>query len=294
MDILLAEYASAMLPDLAKEGRAMLDTLKGGFQRAGHVVHRPHVRTGDADAFCSQVQQLARSCDAGMIIAPDNILYDFTALVERHTTNLGCPAEAVKRAADKLSASRALSEGSLTVPEINPSTGPYVLKPRYGCGSEAVRVVEKFETNCVDENTLVSKFVTGDHISVSLVIGRTALPLSINKQHLRIDDAIHYVGNTTPYAVPNANHVINQAVRAAELLGCEGYVGVDIVLQPDGVVNIVDVNPRPTTAIVSVDKVMGNVADLIYKARFGQELPTRLKPHGTHTFRTDCGAASPV
>jgi hypothetical protein len=223
-----------------------------------------------------------------MIIAPDNVLYDFTALVEQHTTNLGCPAEAVRRAADKLSASLALSEGSLTVPEISPPTGPYVLKPRYGCGAEGIRVVETFEANGVDENTLISKFVTGDHISVSLIIGRTALPLSINKQHLRIDDAIHYVGNTTPYAVPYANNVITQAVRAAQLLGCEGYVGVDIVLQPDGVVNIVDVNPRPTTAIVSVDKVIGNVADLILKARFGQELPTLLTPHGTHTFRTNC------
>ena len=294
MDILLAEYASVMLPDLAKEGRAMLNTLKGGFQRAGHVVHVPHIRTGNADAFCSQVQQLARSCDAGIIIAPDNILYDFTALVERHTTNLGCPAEGVRRASDKLSASRALSKGSLIVPEINPSTGPYVLKPRYGCGAEGVRVVETFEANCVGESTLVSKFVIGDHISVSLVIGRTALPLSINKQHLRINNTIHYLGNTTPHTVPNANRVIMQAIRAAQLLGCKGYVGVDIVLQPDGVVNIVDVNPRPTTAIVSVDKVIGNVADLIFKARFGQELPTCLKPHGTHTFRTDCGTVSPV
>jgi hypothetical protein len=266
----------------------MLDTLKGGFQRSGHVVRVPHLHAGDADAFCSQVKQLARSCDAGMIIAPDNLLCDFTALVEQHTTNLGCPAEAVRRAADKLNASLALSEGSLTVPEINPSTGPYVLKPRYGCGAEGIKVVETFEANNVDENTLVSKFVTGDHISVSLVIGRTALPLSINKQHLRITDAIHYLGNTTPYAVPHANNVVTQAARAAQLLGCEGYVGVDIVLQPDGVVNVVDVNPRPTAAIVSVDKVIGNVADLILKARFGQELPALLKPHGTHTFRTDC------
>ena len=278
-----------MLPGLAEAGRAMLETLKGGFQRSGHIVRVPQLCTGDADTFCSQVEQLARSCDAGMIIAPDNVLYDFTALVEQHTTNLGCPAEAVRRAADKLSASIALSEGSLTVPEISPPTGPYVLKPRYGCGAEGIRVVETFEANCVNENTLVSKFLTGDHISVSLIIGRTALPLSINKQHLRIDDAIHYVGNTTPYAVPNANNVINQAVRAAQLLGCEGYVGVDIVLQPDGVVNIVDVNPRPTTAIVSIDKVIGNVADLILKARFGRELPTLLTPHGTHTFRTNCG-----
>jgi hypothetical protein len=289
MDILLAEYASAMLPELAKEGRAILETLRGGFQRSGHVVHVPQRCTGDPDTFCSQVKQLARSCDAGMIIAPDNVLYDFTALVEQHTTNLGCPAEAVKRAADKLSTSLALSGGLLTVPEISPATGPYVLKPRYGCGAEGIRIVSTFEANDVDENTFVSKFVTGDHISVSLIIGRTALPLSINKQHLRIDDAIHYVGNTTPYAVPNANNVITQSVRAAQLLGCEGYVGVDIVLQPDGAINIVDVNPRPTTAIVSIDKVIGNVADLILKARFGQELPTLLTPHGTHTFRTNCG-----
>ncbi|MGZ4862251.1 MAG: ATP-grasp domain-containing protein [Halobacteriota archaeon] len=289
MDILLAEYASAMLPDLAKEGRAMLETLKRGFQRSGHLVHVPQCFACDPETFCSEVKQLARSCDAGMVIAPDNVLHDFTALVEQHTTNLGCPAEAVKRAADKLSTSLALSEGLLTVPEISPATGPYVLKPRYGCGAEGIRIVETLGDNDVDENTLVSKFVTGDHISVSLIIGKTALPLSINKQHLRIDDAIHYVGNTTPYAVPNANNVITQAVKAAQLLGCKGYVGVDIVLQPDGVVYIVDVNPRPTTAIVSVDKVIGNVADLILKARFGQELPTLMTAHGTHTFRTNCG-----
>lgn len=287
MDILVAEYASVMLPDLAKEGRAMLHTLQAGFHRAGHVVHVPHLRVDNADAFFSQVKHLARSCDAGIIIAPDNVLYDFAALLEQHTTNLGCPAEAVRRAADKLCASRTFSKGSITVPEINPATGPYVLKPRYGCGAEGIRIVETFDASSVDENTLVSKFVTGDHISVSLIVGRTTLPLSINKQHLRIDGAIHYLGNTTPYAVPGANNVITQAVRAAQLLGCEGYVGVDIVLQPDGVVNVVDVNPRPTTAIVSVDKVIGNVADLIFKARSGQELPTHLKPHGTHTFRTD-------
>ena len=289
MDILLAEYASAMLPRLAEAGRAMLETLKGGFQRSGHTVHVPKRCSGDPDTFCNQVTQLAQCCDAGMVIAPDNALYDFTALVEQHTTNLGCPAEAVKRAADKLRTSLTLSEGSLTVPEISPATGPYVLKPRYGCGAEGIRIVETFEADDVDEKTLVSKFVTGDHISVSLIIGSTPLLLSINKQHLRINDAIRYVGNTTPHAVPNANNVVTQAVRAAQLLGCEGYVGVDIVLQPDGVVNIVDVNPRPTTAIVSVDKVIGNVADLILKARLGQELPTFLTPHGMHTFRTSCG-----
>jgi hypothetical protein len=294
MDILLAEYASVMMPNLAQEGYAMLSALKAGFQKGGHSVRVPQPRKGDTSAFCAQVERLARVCDAGLVIAPDRLLYDFTALVEQYTTNLGCPAEAVKKAADKLAASLMLSDGSLTVPEINPPTGPYILKPRDGCGAEGIQIVETFEPDGIDENTLVSKYVSGDHISVSLVIGKTVLPLSINKQHVHVDKTIHYLGNTTPYSVPNASEVIGQATRAAQLLGCKGYVGVDVVLQPDGVMNIVDVNPRPTTAIVSIDKVVGNVADLILKARLGQKLPTLLKPHGIHTFiKTNCGSARP-
>jgi tyramine---L-glutamate ligase len=295
MDILLAEYASVMASNLAEEGHAMLRTLEAGFQKRGHSVHVPLQRKGDASAFYAQVEQLAQVCDAGLVIAPDNLLYDLTALVEEHTKNLGCPAEAVKKAADKPTASMVLSNGSLTVPEINPRTGPYIIKPRDGCGAEGIRIVETLEPDKIDENTFISKFVSGDPISVSLVIGRTVLPLSINKQHIRIDSTIKYLGNTTPYSVPNASKVLDQASKAAQLLGCEGYVGVDIVLQPDGIVNIVDVNPRPTTAIVSIDKVIGNVADLILKARCGKKLPALLKPRGIHTFiRTNCGNDRPM
>jgi tyramine---L-glutamate ligase len=294
MDILLAEYATVMTPNLAEEGHAMLHTLKAGFQNHGHSVHMPQPRKGDAKAFYTEVEGLTQVCDAGLVIAPDKVLYEFTALVEQQTTNLGCPAEAVKKAADKLTASKELSRGSLTVPEINPPTGPYILKPRDGCGAEGIRIIEVLEPDDISENTLISKFVSGDHISVSLIIGETILPLSINKQHIRIDSTIQYLGNTTPYSVPNPSEVIDQASRAAQLLGCKGYVGVDIVLEPDGIVNIVDVNPRPTTAIISIDKVIGNVADLILKARLGKKLPALLKPHGIHTFiRTNCGSNHP-
>jgi predicted ATP-grasp superfamily ATP-dependent carboligase len=63
------------------------------------------------------------------------------------------------------------------------------------------------------------------------------------------------------------------------------------VLQPDGVANIVDVNPRPTTAIVSINKVIGNVAELILIARLGKKLPELIKSHGIHTFiTTNCGS----
>ncbi|MGZ4864776.1 MAG: ATP-grasp domain-containing protein [Halobacteriota archaeon] len=295
MDILLAEYATVMTPNLAEEGQAILHTLKEGFQIHGHSVHIPQPHKGDVNAFYTEVEELTSVSDAGLVIAPDKVLYEFTSLVEQHTMNLGCPAETVKQAADKLAASEVLLLGSLTVPEINPAKGPYITKPRHGCGAEGIRIKEVLDPDDLDENTLVSKFVSGDHVSVSLIVGKTILPLSINKQHISINSTIRYLGNTTPYSVPNSSEVIDQASRAAQLLGCKGYVGVDIVLQPDGTVNIVDVNPRPTTAIVSIDKVIGNVADLILKARLGKKMPALVKPHGIHTFmRTNCGSTNPL
>ena len=294
MDILLAEYASVMKPGLADEGLAMLRTLQEGFQKCGHTVHVPRLQRREAAAFSKHVERLAKACDAGLVIAPDRYLHDLTVLLERSTINLGCPAEGVMRAADKLTASLTLSEGSVIVPEINPATGPFVIKPRDGCGAEGIHIVHNLQDNYINENKLVTKFITGEHISVSLIIGRKVLPLSINKQHLRIDEKISYLGNTTPYYVPKAQEVIAQASKAAQLLGCEGYVGVDVVLEPDGVASVVDVNPRPTTAIISVDKVVGNVADLILKARLGQNFPTLPKSHRTHTFlRTGCVDSQP-
>lgn len=294
MDILLAEYASVMEPGLADEGLAMLRTLREGFQKCGHAVHMPRLQKRDALAFSKQVERLAKACDAGLVIAPDRLLYDLTVLLEQSTTNLGCPAEAVMKAADKLTASRMLSQGSVTVPEINPTTGPYIIKPRDGCGAEGIQILQTLEDYHIVENELVSKFILGEHVSVSLMIGRKVLPLAINKQHLRIDEKISYLGNTTPYDVPNARELIAQASAAAQLLGCKGYVGIDIVLEPDGAINVVDVNPRPTTAIVSIDKVLGNMADLILKARLGLDLPTLPKPRGRHTFvRTSCVYSQP-
>jgi hypothetical protein len=289
MDILLAEYASVVEPRLADEGCAMLHTLQEGFQKCGHVVHVPRIRRREAAAFSKHVERLAKVCDAGLVIAPDKFLYDLTVLLESCTMNLGCPAEAVMKAADKLTTSLTLSEGLVPVPEINPATGPYIIKPRDGCGAEGIHIVQNLVDNYIAENVVVSKFIKGEHISVSLIIGRKVLPLSINKQHLRIDDSISYLGNTTPFDVPNPQEVVAQASKAAQLLGCEGYAGVDIVLGSDGVINVVDVNPRPTTAIISVDKVVGNVADLILKARLGQDLPMLPKSRGRHTFvRTSC------
>jgi len=290
---MVAEYASQMLPELAVEGAAILHTLQTGFRACGHKVHMPGYRGTDEHEFRKHIVRTAQMCDAAIVVAPDHLLYDLTVLVEAHTSNLGCPASAVRIAADKLSSSLLLAGSSLTVPEIDPTTGPYVLKPRYGSGSEGVRIVQSVDKDRLADDMLVSKFVSGEHISVSLVIGKSVLPLSINKQLVHINGLIRYVGNVTPHQVKNSDAVILQASKAAQLLGCKGYVGVDIVLQADGTASIVDVNARPTTAIVSIDRVIGNVAEFILKARLGQKLPTFVRSTGTHTFLKRTASVKP-
>ncbi len=284
MQIMVAEYASQMMPKLAEEGIAIRDALSAGFRACGHAVYVPDCPLNDDNEFEEQLSRVARTCDAGIVVAPDHLLHAFTVVVEANTINLGCPADAVKLAADKLTSSRVLRDGSLCVPEINPTSGPCILKPRYGCGSEGVSVVRQFDTEHLAEDMFASKFVVGEHISASLIVGRTILPLSINKQLIHINEHIRYRGNMTPYPIPNSAEVLLHAAKAAQLLGCRGYVGIDMVLQRDGTSTIVDVNARPTTAIVSINRVIGNVAELMLEARLGHELPDFLAPHGKHTF----------
>ncbi|MDD1720845.1 MAG: ATP-utilizing enzyme (ATP-grasp superfamily), partial [Euryarchaeota archaeon] len=111
MQIMVAEYASQMMPKLAEEGKAIRDVLCAGFRACGHVVRVPDCFLNDENAFEEQITRIAGTCDAGIVVAPDHLLYELTALLEANTLNLGCPADVIKRAADKVISSRLLREG---------------------------------------------------------------------------------------------------------------------------------------------------------------------------------------
>ncbi len=284
MQIMVAEYASQVMPKHAEEGIAMRDALCAGFHACGHVVRTPDRRATDDIAFEEEVVRVAQTCDAGIVVAPDHVLSKLTTLVEANTLNLGCPPGAIRRATDKLTSTRLLREQSIRVPRINPTTGPYVLKPRCGCGADRIRITNQVHRGDLAEDTFVSKFITGEHISVSLIIGQTVLPLSINKQLISIGERVRYHGNMTPYPIQDPIGVLRHVTKAARVLGCRGYVGIDVVLEPDGRGTVVEVNARPTTAIVGINRVVGNVAELMLKAKLGHKLPSFLAPRGRHTF----------
>ncbi|MEA1894242.1 MAG: ATP-grasp domain-containing protein [Euryarchaeota archaeon] len=311
---MVAEYAVATGDlDILGEGCAMLATLANSFAACGHLVRYPaqeqvHRVRGDAircrcgggcdgDGFATAIERIARTCDAGIVIAPDEILADLTEVVEESTVNLGCPSKSVRNCADKLVCSRILPDNGIAVPRViddvdidtssisdvdDTGTGArYVIKPRSGCASEGISIVSE-KVNLSDD-FIVTELVSGEHLSASLIIGKTALPLTVNKQMVEIGtETIKYNGGIVPYQTPRWGEVMDTAEKAADVLGCRGYVGVDIVAGDE--LYVVDVNPRPTTSILGIAKVIDHeIGDLIIRAGLG-DLPESVGVTGTFEF----------
>lgn len=299
MKILLAEYAmgTAMGGTFLLEGRTMLKTLVSSFARLGHEV--TYLTSGslfpEGNAVISKkedfreiLEKEAKKCDAGLVIGPDELLAELTFLIEENTLNLGSTPEAVALCADKVKCTEALLKHNIAAPRIFETTNGIkcVVKPRFGCASEDTYLTTDSE---VPRGSIATEFINGEHLSVSLIAGEQTLPLCANKQLIEFTDVEHapglrveYKGNTVCYSPTYRKELFKTAVEASKILGCRGYTGVDIVY--DGIPYVVDVNPRPTTSIYGICKVMGcEIADLLLKNRFG-ELPESVRMSAECSF----------
>lgn len=258
MKAFLAEWTVSNEPDLAHEGATMLAVLAESFGRCGYEIVSP----GPGD-FLAEIRRLAPGCDVGLVIAPDHLLFRFTSALESLTHNIGCGSMSAMVCADKKMTSSILSRHGILVP--GPSgPGRKVIKPIRGCGSRDVRI-DPGEP-CQDE--LAEAFIDGEHLSVSLVGSRVTgdvcsyysgdppLLLAVNRQEIEIDSAgrFRYLGGETPIVHERQDEIVGVATRTLEVLGCQGYTGIDIVLADRPYV--VDVNPRITTSIVGIAACM--------------------------------------
>lgn len=272
MKALLAEYTVFHDPHLAPEGAAMLGVLRRSFERCGYEVISPE----GAD-FRAEITRIAPECDFGLVIAPDHLLSGFTAAIEKLTHNLGCGSMNVAVCANKRKTARILAGNGIPVPE-EVDYGERVIKPVTGCGSIGVRL----GGGPAGEGEFGQRFIEGEHLSVSLVgsrvvgdaclyySGKPPLVLALNHQEISIDSGgrFSYQGGTTPLDHERSDEIIDVAKKAANILGCQGYTGVDIVLADRPYV--VDVNPRITTSIVGLAACMEEeIADILVRASKG-------------------------
>jgi hypothetical protein len=299
MKILLAEYAmgTGMEGTFLLEGKNMLKTLVSSFSRIGHEViyltSGPLLSEGTAvisteKNFRDIIEKEAKKSDAGLVIAPDEILAELTQIIEDYTLNLGSTPEAIALCADKVKCTEKLLSYNIAAPRIieNMNNTKCVVKPRFGCASEDTYLTTDGE---IPSGSIATEFINGEHLSVSLIGGKKTLPLCVNRQFIEFIDMkdlsklrIEYNGNKVCFSPPYKEELFRTATEAVRILGCRGYTGVDIVYNE--IPYIVDVNPRPTTSIYGICKVMNEeIADLLLKNRCG-ELPEFVTINGQYSF----------
>lgn len=303
MRILLVEYAVAtgMGGTYELEGRAMLKTLLSSFVKSGHQVSYPTagpiisggraIMIRDEKELLDTISTYSSNVDAGLIIAPDHLIADLNAILERNAANLGSPPNVSRLCADKFACTTFLEKVGVPVAEVVTSIDPpekgcqmYVIKPNSGCGSEGVHMSSFSRT---PDGYIATRYVEGLHLSASFIASDDRiLPLTINRQLIEMDGfRFNYDGSQVPYNTPRAKDVWRVVLRTAAALGVRGYAGMDLVLGEEP--RIVDVNARPTTSIIGISKVMREeIGDLIVRSRFGS-LPESVHVEGEYRFRKE-------
>jgi hypothetical protein len=303
MKILLAEYAMGigLGGTLLLEGKAMVSTLAESFTHLGHEVSyltaESKIKYGNPiisneQTFKERLERFSKESNAGLVIGPDELLGDLTQIIEKNTINLGCSSKSIRQCADKLTCTKILGSNSITAPKIVDieSKGNYVVKPRFGCASEGVRLKDTGKMDIHDEEYIATEFIEGEHLSISLICGQKALPLSLNKQLIDIKEEngetiFDYKGNQVPYKTQFEEEVFAIAKKTVETLECNGFVGIDIVYGDKAY--IIDVNPRPTTAIFGLVRILGcEIGELLLMNMFG-ELPESVELNGECSFTKD-------
>ncbi|WP_292364237.1 MULTISPECIES: ATP-grasp domain-containing protein [unclassified Methanoculleus] len=286
MMVFLAEYSVCNDPGLAPEGAAMLAAISGSFERCGYDVVTP-----EGPDFEDEIKRLAPGCDAGMVIAPDHLLFRYTQILEGLTHNIGCGSMNAAVCANKQRTAAILSRNGIDVPPAA-GGGRKVVKPVMGCGAQGVRLTDGEP----GAGEFAQAYVEGEALSVSLVgsrvtgnvcefySGNPPLLLAVNRQEIAVadDGRFRYFGGETPVHPDREEEIVEVAVRAMNVLGCQGYAGIDVVAGDR--IYVVDVNPRPTTSLVGIAAVMEEeIADILVAASHG-EAPAEVHLSGRVRF----------
>ncbi|HUF36735.1 MAG TPA: ATP-grasp domain-containing protein [Gemmatimonadales bacterium] len=219
--------------------------------------------------------------DAGWPTAPEG-----AGVLERLTRDtevagkvlLGCRPEAVHLAASKHATARVLREhGVPAVPTFAwgetppPLAGRWVVKPDDGAGCEDTEVFDDraaaLERLAETPGRLVAQpWIEGEPLSLSLLCaGGTARLLSCNRQRIAVRGGRVGLEAVVVNAVADGDGrfaSLGERIAAA-VPGLWGYVGVDLVLAPEGPV-VLEINPRLTTSYCGLRTALGlNPAGLV-------------------------------
>lgn len=274
-------------------------------------------KVSSTDTVKKVLVEMLKTVDLSFIIAPETegILSSFVRMARPITISLNSTPESIDLVSDKAKLAEAFLRNRIPTPEtfclhsedgieeaerlLSICSGQVVVKPIDGAGCERVffvnnlahlrQVFEIILKESPEKRFIIQKFVEGIPASVSLILNDTeARPISLNLQNILLNappEPSHYLGGVTPLFHPDADKALDIAIRAAKSFkGLKGFVGVDIVLSPQGPV-VLEINPRLTVPYVGLRRISKvNLVDSMINASFGKPLPTSFKIQGTSTF----------
>ncbi|MDD2778019.1 MAG: ATP-grasp domain-containing protein [Methanocellales archaeon] len=298
MKIFVFEYVSAGglgETPLLTEGYAMLKSICGSLSSAGHEVHtllcpkisklgiRPPADKIETYFSLQDVEKILPHVDACIPIAPDNLLYDLTKMIEAKTSIIGCPSKSILSCSNKDETYRIISKMSryFEVPDYaalplevypvleycNEIGFPVVIKPVDGAGCEGISVVDskeglegaikKVSDVSMAKKLIAQKFCEGEPMSCSLICSQSrVLPISMNSQRIKISGSnISYLGGISPYPCAHQEEIFEESKAIAQKLELFGFVGMDLLVSGDRIY-FMEINPRVTTSFIALSNVM--------------------------------------
>jgi predicted ATP-grasp superfamily ATP-dependent carboligase len=229
----------------------------------------------------SSFRAAARRSDFALVIAPefDDILAERCEWAEQEGCRLlGPSVEAIRLTADKLRLAEHFTRAGVpTIPTVPftlapPWPPPYVIKPRYGAGSQDTFLVRDLVPTERPDTILQPYLVPRDGALSLACIG--PMPLVLMRQTLSADGRFHYLGGEHASDVDDAPY--RELARAAfdAVPGLAGYFGLDL-LWPEGADRpvVVEINPRLTTSYVGLRALCeGNLMQTLLDAAQGREV----------------------
>lgn len=321
MKILIFEYISGGgfcatdLPEsLAREGGLMLNALLNDFAKLfEHELvlildercvaefspkNINFITVNPTAEIFSVFEKALQNYDAAWIIAPetDNILFDFTQLVEKYNKLLlSVPSSAIAKTADKLQTFNLLTTRKiLTIPtqRLSDLAGfekmeglPLVIKPIDGVSCKNslfiqnfIELKQIFSRITPFHNYIIQPFICGDALSVSALFkhGQAQL-LCVNRQVVALkNQQFKLTACEVNIAVDNKDSFQTLLNHIAEALpDLFGYVGIDLIASRDKYY-VVEINPRLTSSYSGINQALGiNVADLVLQSINGD---AKIKP----------------
>lgn len=179
-----------------------------------------------------------------------------------------------------------------------------IIKPINGVDCENIVILDDINDLNYDlekifppqSRIIVQEYIEGEDVSVSLLVSNNqAIPLSVNKQFIDINNNLEsYLGGMLPYETKYQEEILSTAIKACEALdGLEGFVGVDLRLNPDindpFNVYLIEINSRFTTPYVGLQKIANiniakSIIDLIDGKITASEIKDKLYLNGSVEF----------